>query len=384
MGERLMAKLELLNHADAPVVFELAHCDNGSQIAFATLNVPKALNALNLEMIRLLTPQLDAWSQDEQVALVVIKGEGEKAFCAGGDVVSLYNAMTSNDGNDYLETFFSEEYRLDYQIHTYEKPILLWGNGIIMGGGLGLMAGASHRVVTESARIAMPEITIGLYPDVGGSYFLNNMPEGVGLFLGLTGASMNATDAQFVGLADFFIDTEKYGELVAGLIGAAWGKTVSENHDLLNDVLVDLNNTSMQPPKSEIQANLNLIKDINNCHDLQAQVDYILSIPSEGNKWLSKAQKSLKNGSPLSAVLVKEQLKLGKGRSLKECFLLELGMSVQAGEAGEFKEGVRALLIDKDGTPQWQFKSVNEVPTDIVNAFITPRWNGNTHPLANM
>ncbi|KAF7773780.1 hypothetical protein PCIT_a0100 [Pseudoalteromonas citrea] len=379
-----MAKLQLLNQADAPVVFELAHCDNGMQVAFATLNVPKALNALNLDMIRLLTPQLEAWAQDEQVALVIIKGEGEKAFCAGGDVVSLYNAMAANDGNNYIETFFSEEYRLDYQIHTYKKPILLWGNGIIMGGGLGLMAGASHRVVTETARIAMPEITIGLYPDVGGSYFLNKMPQGVGLFLGLTGASMNAADAQFVGLADHFVDAEKYGELVAGLLGVEWGKTMSSNHNMLSDMLTELNSASMQPPKSDIQANINHIAGVNNCHDLQAQVDYILSIPSDGNKWLSRAQKSLRQGSPLSAVLVKEQLKLGKNRSLKECFLFELGMSVQAGEAGEFQEGVRALLIDKDGAPNWQFKSVSDVSDEMISAFTAPRWNDDAHPLAKM
>ncbi|MBQ4863114.1 enoyl-CoA hydratase/isomerase family protein [Pseudoalteromonas sp. MMG013] len=379
-----MAKLQLLNQADAPVVFELAQSDNGMQVAFATLNVPKALNALNLDMIRLLAKQLDVWAQDDQIAMVVMKGEGEKAFCAGGDVVSLYNAMAANDKNTYIETFFSEEYRLDYQIHTYEKPILLWGNGITMGGGLGLMAGASHRVVTETARIAMPEITIGLYPDVGGSYFLNKMPEGVGLFLGLTGASINAADAQFVGLADHFIDAEKYGELLAGLLGIEWGTTTSSNHNMLTNMLTELTNISGEPPKSEIQANIEQISHVNNCHDLQAQVDYILSIPSDDNKWLSRAQKSLKHGSPLSAVLVSEQLKLGKGKSLKECFLLELRMSVQAGEAGEFQEGVRALLIDKDGAPQWQFDAISSVSDEIVSAFTSARWSDDAHPLANM
>ncbi|MBE0368429.1 enoyl-CoA hydratase/isomerase family protein [Pseudoalteromonas aurantia] len=379
-----MAKLQLLNQADAPVVFELAQSDNGMQVAFATLNVPKALNALNLDMIRLLAKQLDVWAQDDQIAMVVMKGEGVKAFCAGGDVVSLYNAMAANDKNTYIETFFSEEYRLDYQIHTYEKPILLWGNGITMGGGLGLMAGASHRVVTETARIAMPEITIGLYPDVGGSYFLNKMPEGVGLFLGLTGASINAADAQFVGLADHFIDAEKYGELLAGLLGIEWGTTTSSNHNMLTNMLTELTNISGEPPKSEIQANIEQISHVNNCHDLQAQVDYILSIPSDDNKWLSRAQKSLKHGSPLSAVLVSEQLKLGKGKSLKECFLLELGMSVQAGEAGEFQEGVRALLIDKDGAPQWQFDAISSVSDETVSAFTSARWSDAAHPLANM
>ncbi|CAM4165608.1 enoyl-CoA hydratase/isomerase family protein [Pseudoalteromonas byunsanensis] len=379
-----MAKLQLLNQADAPVIFELADCDNGMQVAFATLNVPKALNALNLDMIRLLAPQLEAWSKDEKVAMVVLKGEGEKAFCAGGDVVSLYKAMAANDGNDYLQTFFAEEYRLDYQIHTYEKPILLWGNGIIMGGGLGLMAGASHRVVTESARIAMPEITIGLYPDVGGSYFLNKMPEGVGLFLGLTGASINACDALYVGLADYHLDADKYGELVAGLLGIDWENTTQLNHEKLSQVLLELAKHSSQPTKSELKGIQSQLNELNSLDTLKAQVDFILALASDDNKWLSRAQKSLKHGCALSAVLVSEQLKAGQGKSLKECFMFELGMSVQAGLSGEFQEGVRALLIDKDGTPKWQFSSVNDVTDEAVAAFLTPKWADDSHPLADM
>ncbi|NOU49044.1 enoyl-CoA hydratase/isomerase family protein [Pseudoalteromonas sp. JBTF-M23] len=379
-----MAKLQLLNQADAPVIFELADCDNGMQVAFATLNVPKALNALNLDMIRLLAPQLDAWAKDDQVAMVVLKGEGEKAFCAGGDVVSLYKAMAANDGNDYVQTFFAEEYRLDYQIHTYAKPILLWGNGIIMGGGLGLMAGASHKVVTETARIAMPEITIGLYPDVGGSYFLNKMPQGVGLFLGLTGASINASDARYTGLADHFVDADKYGELLAELLGINWDKASSSNHEKLTEVLLELDKNSAQPPKSELKAIQPQLDELDSLSSLQAQVDYILALPSDDNKWLSRAQKSLKHGSALSAVLVNEQLKAGKDKSLKECFMFELGMSVQAGNAGEFQEGVRALLIDKDGAPQWQFNSVSEVTASTIKAFLTPKWDEQTHPLADM
>ncbi|BBN81455.1 enoyl-CoA hydratase [Pseudoalteromonas sp. A25] len=379
-----MAKLELLNQADAPVIFELAHCDNGMQVAFATLNVPKALNALNLDMIRLLAPQLDAWAKDDQVAMVVLKGEGEKAFCAGGDVVSLYKAMAANDGNDYVQTFFAEEYRLDYQIHTFDKPILTWGNGIVMGGGLGLMAGASHKVVTQSARIAMPEITIGLYPDVGGSYFLNKMPQGVGLFLGLTGASINASDARYTGLADHFVDADKYGELLAELLGINWDKASRVNHEKLTQVLIDLDKNSAQPPASELKAIQPQLDELNALSSLQAQVDYILALPSDDNKWLSRAQKSLKHGSALSAVLVSEQLKAGKGKTLKECFMFELGMSVQAGITGEFQEGVRALLIDKDGAPQWKFNSVSDVTASAVTPFLTPKWDEQAHPLADM
>ena len=377
-----MAKLQLLNQADASVVFELADCDNGKKVAFATLNVPKALNALNLDMIRLLAPQLTEWANDDAIALVVLKGHGEKAFCAGGDVVSLYKAMAANDGNNHIETFFSEEYSLDYQIHTYEKPILLWGNGIIMGGGLGLMAGASHRVVTETARIAMPEITIGLYPDVGGSYFLNKMPAGVGLFLGLTGASINAKDAQFVGLADHFVNAELYGELLASLLGTDWKNSAESNHGLLSDVLHSLQNQSSNEPASEIEPLQSVLAELDTKESLESQIDAILSLDATDNKWLSRAQKSLQHGSPLSAKLVSEQLKRAKGLSLADCFRLELGMSVSSGEFGEFQEGVRALLIDKDGAPNWQFENTQSVTDDAINAFFKARWS--EHPLQGL
>ncbi|MFC3031288.1 enoyl-CoA hydratase/isomerase family protein [Pseudoalteromonas fenneropenaei] len=378
-----MTALQLLNTPDAPVVFEVAHCDNGMQVAFATLNAPKALNALNLEMIRALAPQLSVWANDDNIAMVVLKGAGEKAFCAGGDVVSLYKAMHSGDPENYIETFFSEEYRLDYQIHCYEKPILLWGNGIIMGGGLGLMAGASHKVVTESARIAMPEITIGLYPDVGGSYFLNKMPTGVGLFLGLTGASINAKDAHLVGLGDYFVDAAKFDELLIGLTKTKFGKTVALNHEKLSQLLQQLDNASGKPPKSELKPLLPQLAEMAALPSLAAQVDYILSLNSE-NKWLARAQASLQHGSPLSAVLISEQLKRSAGKTLKTCFMQELGMSVQCGKFGEFQEGVRALLIDKDGAPAWRYAALSAVEPAIVESFFAAQWDDKTHPLASL
>ncbi|WMN60128.1 enoyl-CoA hydratase/isomerase family protein [Pseudoalteromonas xiamenensis] len=379
-----MSELNPLNDLEAPVVFEEAVAANGMKIAFATLNVPKTLNALNLEMIRLLAPQLKAWEQQEDIALVVLKGSGEKAFCAGGDVVSLYKAMASGDEAGYIETFFSEEYALDYHIHCYEKPILLWGNGIIMGGGLGLMAGASHRVVTETSRIAMPEITIGLYPDVGGSYFLNKMPAGAGLFLGLTGASINAGDAKFVGLADYFVDAQRFNELVSILLETNFGKTVALNHEKLSSVLQKLDNASAAAPKSAVKSLAVELEKLESLNTIGAQVEFISSLDSTENKWLSKAQASLKHGSPLSAVVISEQIKRTKGLSLKACFLQELSISVTCGKFGEFQEGVRALLIDKDNSPNWRFKNINDVDLSVVEQFFQDHWADGNHPLAGL
>ncbi|AXV65214.1 enoyl-CoA hydratase/isomerase family protein [Pseudoalteromonas lipolytica] len=374
-----MSNLTLLNHQDAPVVFETAEAASGL-IAIATLNAPKSLNALNYDMIQLLEPQLRKWADDDSVAMVILKGAGEKAFCAGGDVVSLHKAMSTGEPASYIEDFFTLEYKLDYLIHCYEKPIMLWGNGIVMGGGLGLMAGASHRVVTDTSRIAMPELTIGLYPDVGGSYFLHKMPDQVGLFLGLTAASINAEDALFVNLADHYATADKFDAIFSAITAEKWGKTASLNHEKLTQILVSIDNISGRVPKGNVKANLAVIQKLAEFETLEDKIDYIQAIDTE-DKWLSRAQKSLAHGCPLSCALVERQLAASKGKTLAECFKMELGMSVRCGEVGEFQEGVRALLIDKDGAPNWQFKSLLDIEPDLLESFFTSRWDEQTHPL---
>ncbi|WP_105265223.1 enoyl-CoA hydratase/isomerase family protein [Pseudoalteromonas sp. T1lg76] len=370
-----------LNNPESEVVFELAQCSNGAKIALATLNVPKALNALNLNMIRLLDEQLTKWQNDDEVALVIIKGAGDKAFCAGGDVVSLHRAMATGEPKDYGKTFFSEEYRLDYAIHCYDKPIIVWGDGFIMGGGMGLMAGASHRVVTERSKLAMPEITIGLYPDVGGSYFLQKAPDQVGLFLGLTGALMNADDARFASLADHSIDSERFVELLSTLCEQSWGKVSALNHDKLTQLLKKFESESKAMEKGGLRKHQAVIAKLAEFDTLEAKVDYLSGIETE-DKWLAKAIKTLKHGCPLSAHLVFEQLKRAQGLSLKACFQMELGMSVTCCEVGEFQEGVRALLIDKDMAPKWQYPTLESVPADVIERFFAPM--GESHPLASL
>ena len=226
-----------------PVLFKELESISDKKVAFATLNAERSLNALSLEMVELHYNKLKEWQERDDVSVIVLEGAGEKAFCAGGDVVQLHNAAkVAGPGNiaKDVEQFFAKEYKLDYLIHKYEKPILLWGHGIVMGGGLGLLAGASHRVVTERSRIAMPEITIGLYPDVGGSYFLNKMPPGVGMFLGLTGASFNAADAKYVNLADHFVCSSRKDSLLEHLLTISWGNKVALNHQKLTDLLFEL------------------------------------------------------------------------------------------------------------------------------------------------
>lgn len=367
------------------VLFDELETINGHKVAVATLNSEKSLNALSLDMVERLYPKLQQWANDDQVAMVMLQGAGEKAFCAGGDVVDLYKASVDLGKGNYapeVETFFTKEYQLDFLIHTYQKPILLWGHGIVMGGGLGLMAGASHRVVTEKSRIAMPEITIGLYPDVGGTYFLNRMPDGCGLFLGLTGASINAADAMHVNLADHCLLSDSKTQLLDTLINTPWSKDAEQNHKSLTSLLMELDAAS-DMPASNIQNHKELISSLANSERVQSAVINILDEQSE-DKWFVRAQASLKHGSALSAQLIFEQLKTGKNLSLAECFKFELGLSVHCAAIGEFTEGVRALLIDKDNTPKWLFDNVTDVDQGLITTMMTSPWQNNNHPLANL
>lgn len=370
------------------VIFEELDTDNGVKIGHAKLTKVSTLNALDLGMMELLYTQLKIWQQDPYIALIVLDAEGDKAFCAGGDVVSMYHLMKQAESkvdqagyHEYiLQPFFTLEYRLNHLIHTYTKPIVIWGNGIVMGGGLGLMCGASHRIVTASSRIAMPEITIGLYPDVGASYFLNKMPAGCGLFLGLTGAAINAADALYANLADYFVSQDLKSEFFTALVSASWQSTSIESK------LSELCNTfqakcSEDLPSGNLETRQQWLSDLSNFHSVIDAVDYIETTDSLQDSWLDKAQETLSRGAAISAHIVFEQLQRGKTMTLLQCLQMELGLSCKCGEFGEFQEGVRALLVDKDGSPNWKYESVAEVPDSVLEYFFEEIWLEEIHPL---
>lgn len=368
------------------VLYQELAAQNGKKIGVATLNSEKSLNALSLPMVESLLPQLQAWQADNSISMVLLQGAGDKAFCAGGDIRDLYKAMLDKPGEyaPYVEEFFTKEYTLDYLIHTFGKPVLVWGNGIVMGGGLGLMAGASHRVVTATSRIAMPEMAIGLYPDVGASWFLNRMPAGCGLFLGLTGASINAADAKFIGLADNFLLHERKDALLQKLLGINWGDTIALNHQKLSDVLrSEEDQCRTQMPLSNIRPHQGDIEALAKHDSLQSVIAAVNAMQGE-DKWLQKAKESLAYGSPITAHIVFELLKLGQSKILADSFRLELGLSVQCGKLGEFTEGVRALLMDKDLQPKWQYKTVDEVPQSVIDELFRSPWAANEHPLRDL
>ncbi|MGB3724997.1 MAG: enoyl-CoA hydratase/isomerase family protein [Glaciecola sp.] len=348
-----------------------------------TLHKPEALNALDLDMVKCMLAQLEAWRTDRSIAAVFIDSEHDKAFCAGGDIVSMYKAMASEaTGNlpDFIAQFFEQEYRLDYCIHTFNKPIIAWGHGIIMGGGLGVFAAASIKIATEKARVAMPEITIGLFPDVGASYFLNNMPAGVGRFLGLTAASINASDCVAVGLADYIL----YNDIKSTFIQA-----LTTIDDLSETGLTQLCQRSVEAEKRApdvgnlngwykqlaVFANIELGEVAATLHKLHEQ--------DPSDRFMQKAKNSFESGSPITAHLVYEQLQRAQSKTLAECFQMELSMAYTCACIGEFQEGVRALLIDKDQQPKWQYTNVELVDYAVVNAHFT-RFANSQNPLTGL
>ncbi|MBL4661618.1 MAG: enoyl-CoA hydratase/isomerase family protein [Alcanivoracaceae bacterium] len=363
------------------IIFETIQGKHGN-IARITLNNPKALNALNVEMIDAMQNALDSCENDEAIKAVFIQGVGDKAFCAGGDVVGLYRSMQATAAGDIPESaagFFTKEYKLDYRLHTFSKPIISWGNGIVMGGGIGLAAACSHRIVTEKSMYAMPEVTIGLYPDVGASWFFNRMPQKIGLFLGLTGSRMNGSDAIFTKLADFFLLNEYKDELLSDLSEIEW----SDPHCDVQNVINNLTGFSHdEAPASNIRDNYDEIQYLLEHGELSAIVSNLTNIEPK-SKWLAFAQKGFLKGCPVTYRLVYEQIKRAKHLSLKQVFAMELIMSTRCAMNGDLQEGIRALLIDKDGKPQWSVDSVNEISDAQIEQFFTAPWSGD-HPLENI
>lgn len=366
------------------VKIEERDCPGGMKLGVITLDAPKSLHALNLDMIRAIDGALLRWMDDASIACVVLQSSTDKAFCAGGDVRSLRTAVAEQPGvvpNPQALAFFAEEYRLDHRIHTYAKPLLVWGGGIVMGGGLGLMAGASHRVVTETTRIAMPEITIGLFPDVGGSWFLGRMPGRSGLFLGLTGAPMNAADALFAGLGDYFLQQDAREPVLDALAQASWRADPQANRQQLDRLLRSFAAPASLLPVSEVRANFDAIASLTQAPTLQEVVAAIAAYAGD-SAWLQKAAHSLAKGAPSSAALVWAMRERTRHLSLAQVFQLELIVAVQCCAHPDFAEGVRALLIDKDGAPQWQPASVGELGERYLNEYFQAPWT--THPLADL
>ena len=364
-------------------IIEQRPCSNGKLMGYICLNSPGTLNALSLPMIKALTKSLQQWRQDPEVSFIWLEGSGDRAFCAGGDILQLYQSMCEHGQgpNPYAEQFFTQEYRLDYLIHRYPKPIICWGHGVVMGGGLGLMTGASHRLVTEQSRMAMPEVTIGLFPDVGATWFLNRMGQGIGLFLGLTGATCNATDALEIGWADFFLPSSQKPALLEALMRLPWtsGET---NHTRVTQLLRSWQEQHQaQLPPGQIAEHRDLIHQVTQGRSLQEVAESILALPSRDH-WFSKSQEGLAAACPMSLHILWRQIRDGGTLSLTAVFQQELILAIQSTRAGDFQEGIRALLVDKDRQPKWRFGAISAVPESAIASMFASPWE--KHPLQDL
>src|SRR5215212_7911386 len=366
-----------------PILFDTLDTASGHRFGRATLNTPAVLNALSLAMIDRLDPQLTAWARDPQIAGVLLDATGDRSFCAGGDVVRVYRAIRAAEPGQVppeAAAFFEREYRLDYRIHTFPKPILCWGHGIVMGGGIGLMAGASHRVATPKTRLAMPEIGIGLYPDVGGSWLLPRMTGRSGLFLALTGAPLNAADAQLAGLAEVVLPHESLPGVLTAVSAERWQGEREADAARLSRLLARFATDDLPPPN--LASHLARIDTtIGDVDPLEMIAPRLSALAGDADTWLAQAASGFLKGSPTSAALSFELQRRARDLSLADVFRLEYQASLGCSVHHDFPEGVRALLVDKDRQPRWQPATLGEVGPELVAAHLEPRFVG-PHPLS--
>ena len=360
-----------------PVLIETHPTADGRHIGMLTLDSPASLNALSLEMIQLLQGALTRWEQDPAIVCVLLQGAGEKAFCAGGDIRSFYYRKQEASHSElfgYARDFFLQEYRLDHHIHCYGKPLVCVADGICMGGGIGLFAGAAFRVVTEKSLFAMPEVTIGLYPDVGASWFLSRMPGRLGLWLGLTGARFNGADAIGLGLADHAMGSRERVELPARLAALDWsaGDPCEQIEVLLTD-LQEVPGQALPPPVLlPHQARIDALLAGRSLQGVLARLEGAeLDEPA-----LTQGRETCLRGSPISRAILWRQFWQARRQSLAEVFADELALSVNCVLKGDFVEGVRALLIDKDKSPRWKAPLAGEAWLDDFY-----RWPEGNNPL---
>lgn len=358
-------------------------CELRGQLGCITLNRPQALNALTLPMIRALTLCLLAWRKDEQVKAVALRGSNKAgpfgAFCAGGDIRFFYQALLA--GDPAPEDFFTEEYTLNQLIHSYPKPFIAFMDGVVMGGGMGLSQGASLRLVTARSKLAMPETAVGLFPDVGGGYFLSRCPGFTGEWLALTGSSLGAAEAIQLGLADHGLD--------AGRLPKAW--------DALADIdLLDADQTAGW--LAEFSCLDAVAKPWNNSRiDAFFSLDSVRAIvhalEADASDWARQTATQLRQRSPLMLHVALEHIRRARQLTLAQDLRLERDMMRhcffprhlgRSGRQTEAAEGIRALVIDKDNAPIWQPKHIEDVTPAMVQPFFSSPWPAHSHPLREL
>ncbi|MBT4905825.1 MAG: enoyl-CoA hydratase/isomerase family protein [Rhodospirillaceae bacterium] len=328
------------------------------RIGLITLNKPKALNALSLSMIHAIAPQLEAWAADDGVDAVVIQGTGDKAFCAGGDIRDLYEGR----GTDFGPTYYAAEYKLNVMIHTFPKPYIALMDGVTMGGGVGMSVHGSHRVVSDRILFAMPETGIGLFPDIGASWFLPCCPGEIGMYLGLTGHRLRAADTLYAGIGDVHVPADRDEDLIAALVAATTldGDGVA---DILRDFAVD-------PGEAPLAAHRDAI---DRCFAGDSVEDILARLAAEDSDWARTQIETLASKSPTALKVTHRQLRLGaRIESIADIMAMEYRLADRSFRGHDLFEGIRAVVIDKDGAPQWDPATLDAVSDADVDDYFEP------------
>ncbi|MFG6487942.1 enoyl-CoA hydratase/isomerase family protein [Roseateles sp. BYS78W] len=349
-------------------------------LGLITLNRPQALNALSLAMIRDMTTLLNHWAARPEIQAVAVLGAGREgkppAFCAGGDIRFFHQAAQA--GDPALGDFFTEEYRLNHLIHAYPKPYVALMDGIVMGGGMGISQGAKLRVLSERSKLAMPETGIGLFPDVGGGWFLAQCPGHVGEWLALTGEAIAAGDAIEWGLGDVFVRSEQWAALVEDL---RHGSQPSAEH-VVASVMERVDLAPSPDPKG-------ITARIDRHFGLPTVADILASLASADDEWAHRTRETLLKRSPTMMAVTLELVRRGRTLSLADDLRLERNLvhhafHLRGAARSETVEGIRALAVDKDHAPRWQPASVAEIDAAEVAAFFVSPWGGDQHPLRDL
>jgi len=322
------------------------------------LNRPKALNSLTIPMVRTIAAALDEFAGDQAVASVLVMGEGERGFCAGGDIRAIHLSGRSGDG--LAETFWREEFRLNHRIASYPKPYVALMDGITMGGGVGLASHGRHRIVTERTRLAMPETGIGYFPDVGATWLLPRTPGESGTWMALTGLDINASDAIYTGLADVYMSSSRLEEAVHRLTNLSAGSSSDDVDAVLRDL-------SEQVDEGRLQANAAMIDRAFHFNRVE---DIASALAAEEGEFAAETRRVMLTRSPTSLKLALRLLRAGRqSRTLGECLARELGACMHVLHGPDFYEGVRAAVIDKDRNPKWSPPTIALVNDEMIGRF---------------
>lgn len=323
------------------------------------LNRPKAINAMTLEMSLGIDAALDRFETDPEVGVIVLEGAGERGLCAGGDIRGLYESSLA--GGDLGKVFWRQEYIMNARIAKYPKPYVAFMDGLVMGGGVGLSAHASHRVVTDRTKLAMPEVGLGFFPDVGGTWLLSHAPGEIGTYFALTGQTMNGPDAIHARFADAVVPAAKWPNLRRALTEVRAGATASDVSRIINGFATG----EMAGPVAAMQAKIDALFAFDRMDDIVA------ALKRDGSEFAQATLRTLGEKSPRGMVVTLKLLRLARqARSLEECLVREYRAALEVFRSDDFREGVRAAVIDKDRNPKWSPPRIEDLTPEMVAPYL--------------